>query len=170
MDQLPDKRHRPVGGQGLLAHRRKVRAEFGDLVFVAPADQVTADAFDEQQPFAGIVETKQYERPHESRVRSCGERDDLHRDAWPFADVEQMLQLPLHDRRAADPPVQRLLAEHKDRFKSVFAPQQALLALLPHLHDPVGFLARGVRLQQPGRVLLGVQEAGDEVGVEGADR
>ena len=62
--------------------------ELGDSALIAPADQVTADSFDEQQVLAGIVEAEQDKWPQEPGVGSGGEWDDFYRDAWLLTDIE----------------------------------------------------------------------------------
>ena len=79
-----------------------------------------------------------------------------------------MLELAAHQGRAADRPAQRHLVDHGPQPQA--ARGEPPLPLLAQVHQPVRLL-RGVRakLDDGGRVVLGLQQAGHELGVEAAD-
>jgi hypothetical protein len=77
------------------------------------------------------------------------------------AGIKQVLQLTLHDRRAADPAVQRFLTENKDHFGRVLMTKQAPLTLPAHFDDAPGVAVTAVHPEQFEGILFGMQQARD---------
>ncbi len=97
------------------------------------------------------------------------ERYDLHGDGGLLAGIKQVLQLALHDCRAANPAVQRLLTENGDHFGGVCVSEQILLPLQSHVDDTTRHLVAAVHPEQLEGVFLRLQQAWDEKGMENAD-
>jgi hypothetical protein len=170
LDQLFKERPRLIGGERLLAHHVEVLAETLHLFLVAATYKLTAKALDEQQVLGWILEIEQDERPQEPGVGTGAKRYDLHRDAGLIAGSKQVLQLASHDRRAADPAVQRFLAKNEDHLRGVPMRKQAPLPLPAHLDNAPGVVVTAVHPEQLEGILLGMQQAWDQERVEDADR
>lgn len=105
-------------------------------------------------------------------MRPVGERGDLERHIGQLRGLEQLVDLRAHHLRAADRAAQGRLVHHRPETGGVRTGEQ-FLAL--HAQGDMALdvvrarLPDGAGLQHPARVVLGLEQAGDEVRLVGAD-
>src|ERR1022692_2710567 len=79
-----------------------------------------------------LGELHEDERARHARVCADAERDDLKGDVWKFRNLQQVMQLRLHDGVAANLPSERSFVDDAPQFERIVIAQD-ILALHPHL-------------------------------------